>query len=100
MDRFEELRERVLPFLLPYVKRVAVFGSFARDEVSPESDLDLLVELRPPNERPPVGLKWFGLEQELSQLLGREVELVTESALSPYIRPYVEKEKVVLYEEG
>jgi predicted nucleotidyltransferase len=36
----------------------------------------------------------------LSHILGREVELVTENALSPYIRPYVEKEMVVLYEEG
>jgi len=99
MNRFEELRGKILPFLLPYVRRVAVFGSFARGEGTPESDIDLLVELRPPGERPSVGLKWFGLEQELSQVLGCRVELVTECALSPYIRPYVEKEMVVLYEE-
>ena len=100
MDRFDELREKILPLLLPYVKRVAVFGSYARGEGTTQSDIDILVELRPSSERPPVGLKWFGLEQELSQILGREVELVTESALSPYVRPYVEKEMVVLYDEG
>jgi predicted nucleotidyltransferase len=100
MERFEELREKILPVLLPYVKRVAVFGSFARSEETPESDIDILVELKPPGERPPIGLKWFGLEEELSRILGHEVELVSESALSPYIRPYVEKERVVLYEEG
>ena len=71
-----------------------------RGEDTSESDVDILVELKPPGERPPIGLKWFGLEQELGHILGREVDLVSESALSPYIRPYVEKELVVLYEEG
>jgi len=101
MEQFEELREKILSVLLPWgVKRVALFGSVVRGEDTPESDIDILVELKPPGERPPIGLKWFGLEQELSHILGREVELVSESALSPYIRPYVEKERVVLYEEG
>lgn len=100
MDRFEELREKILPVLLPYVDRIAVFGSFVREEQTPESDIDILVELKPPGECPPIGLKWFGMEEELSRILGREVELVTEDALSPYVRPYVEKEKVILYEKG
>ncbi len=100
MERFEELRKKILPVLLPYgVKRIALFGSVVRDELTPESDIDILVALKPPGERPPIGLKWFGLEEELSHILGREVELVTESGLSPYIQPYVEKEMVVLYEE-
>ena len=101
MERFEELRKKIVPVLLPWgVKRVALFGSVVREEDTPESDIDILVELKPPGERPLIGLKWFGLEEELSHILGREVELVSESALSPYIRPYVEKEMVVLYEEG
>ena len=86
-DKFYELREKILPVLLPYVKRVAVFGSFVRGEEIPESDVDILVELKPPGERPPLGLKWYGLEEELSRILGRKVELVSVSALSPYIRP-------------
>jgi predicted nucleotidyltransferase len=44
MDRFEELREKIVPLLKPYVKRVAVFGSFAHGEDTPDSDIDLLVE--------------------------------------------------------
>ena len=100
MDRFEELRTQILPILLPWgVKRIALFGSVVRGEDTPESDVDILVELKPPDERPPIGLKWFGLEEELSHVLGRDVDLVSESALSPYIRPYVEREMVVLYEE-
>ena len=54
-DKFDELREKILPVLLPYVKRVAVFGSFVRGEEIPESDVDILVELKPPGERPPLG---------------------------------------------
>jgi predicted nucleotidyltransferase len=94
------LREKILPVLLPYkVKRVAVFGSAARGKDTPGSDLDILVTLPPPGERPVIGLKWFELVEELSAALERPVDLVTEDGLSPYIRPYVEREMIVLYEE-
>lgn len=49
MDKFEALREKVLPLLKPYVKRISVFGSFARGEETPERDIDLMVELKPPD---------------------------------------------------
>jgi len=100
VDKLKELREKVVPVLKPYVRRIAVFGSFARGEEGPESDIDLLVELKPSDRRPPLGLRWFGLEEELSQILGRKVELISARALSPYLRPYIEKELIVLYEEG
>ena len=99
MDRFADLREKVTPLLQPYARRISVFGSYARGETTTESDIDLLIELKPSQERPHLGLKWFGLELELSKLLGREVELITEQGLSPHVRPYVEKDKVILYEE-
>lgn len=90
-----------MPVLLPYgVKRVALFGSVVRGDDLPNSDVDILVELKPRGQRPPLGLKWFGLELELGKILGRRVDLVSEHSLSPYIRPYVEKDKVILYEEG
>jgi hypothetical protein len=100
MNRFDEIREKVVPVLKPYVKRVSIFGSIVRGEEAPNSDIDILVSLKPSDERPPLGLNWFGLEQDLGQILGREVDLVTEDGLSPYIRPFVEKEKVIIYEEG
>lgn len=97
---FTEIREKILPILLPYgIKRIALFGSMVREGARPGSDIDILVSLKPPNERPPIGLKWFGLAEELSEALERPVDLVTESGLSPYIRPYVEQEMVILYEE-
>lgn len=100
MEQFDELREKILPILLPWTRRVAIFGSVVRGEDGPDSDVDILVKLRPPNERPHLGLfKWVDLEYELSHKLGRKVDLVSEGGISPYIRPYVDREKVVLYEE-
>ena len=86
--------------LRPYAKRISVFGSYVRGEESPESDIDILVQLRPASQRPRMGLKFFGIQDQLGIILGHRVDLVTEEGLSPYIRPYVEKEKVILYDEG
>lgn len=95
----EDLRAKILPVLRPYASRITLFGSLARGEAHPASDIDLLVVLRPAGARPPLGLHWFELEAELTERLGRKVDLVTEAALSPYVRPYVEQDQVVLYEE-
>lgn len=97
---FQTLSAKILSVLQPYqVRRIAVFGSVVRDEDRPGSDIDILVSLRPPGERPVIGLKWFAIIEELSRVLERPVDLVTEDGLSPHIRPYVEKEMVILYEE-
>ena len=96
----EQLREKILSVLGPYqVKRVALFGSASRGENLAGSDLDILVTLPPPGERPVIGLKWIDLIEELSLALEKPVDLVTEDGLSPYIRPYVEEEMIILYEQ-
>ncbi|AET65056.1 nucleotidyltransferase family protein [Methanothrix harundinacea] len=104
MDRFGELQEKIVLLLRPYARRIAICGSFARGDEADDSGIDsgieILIDLLPPGERPPLGLKWFRLEEELSRILGREVELVSERAMSPFVRPYVEKDMVLLYEEG
>ncbi|NOH02375.1 MAG: nucleotidyltransferase family protein [Chloroflexi bacterium] len=100
-NQFAEIRKKALPLLKPYITYMAVFGSTVRGEATPKSDLDLLIRLKPPNTRPKLGLfKLMEIEENLNKELGCEVDLVTEESLSPYIRPYVEKEKVVIYEEG
>ena len=95
MTDLEHIRKVVLGILKPHgVKRVAVFGSVARDEETPESDIDLLVAF----ERP-LGLFTLAhLQRELSEKFGRKLDLVTEGALSRYIRPFVEREKRAIYE--
>jgi uncharacterized protein len=100
MDRFQNLRAILVPALRPYVTRIAVFGSYARGEETPGSDIDILVELRPAERRPSLGLSWFKLEEDLGARLGRRVEMVTLEALSPYVRPYVQGDEVQLYAEG
>jgi predicted nucleotidyltransferase len=70
------------------VRRIALFGSTARDEAREDSDLDLLVEFDVvPTLDAFVGLKFF-----LEDHLGRKVDLVTPDALKPRMRPNVERE--------
>jgi predicted nucleotidyltransferase len=73
-------------------RNVRVFGSIARGEAKPTSDLDLLVEAGP-NPTP-----WFpgGLVLDLEELLGRRVDVVTEQALHPSMRDRVLREAVPL----
>jgi hypothetical protein len=98
--KYTVIRRKALPLLKPYISRMAVFGSTVRGEATKDSDIDLLITLKPSNARPKLGLfKLIEIEENLQQKLGRSVDLVTEDSLSPYIRPYVEKEKVVIYEE-
>lgn len=58
------------------VGRVRLFGSYARNEARPDSDVDLIVDLTRP-----LGLEFFQLEEELSRRLGAPVHMTTEAAL-------------------
>jgi len=101
MDRFTELRKKVTPLLKPYARRISVFGSYARGENETGSDIDILLALKPSEQRPPLGLfEIIRLERELQEKLGCEVDLVTEEGINPRIRSKVEKDRVVLYEEA
>lgn len=96
----QELRDRILPILLPYgVTRVAIFGSVARGDAGPESDIDILVDFEQPRPRPLGLFAWVGLEEELSKRLGRKVDLVSHKALNRHIRPYIEADAVTIYEQ-
>ena len=97
-DEYREIREQLLPLLEPYVSRITLFGSIARGDDHPDSDIDVLLTLKAPSDRPPLGLQWFQLEQTLSDHLGRRVDLVTEDALSRHVRPHIDSDRVVLYE--
>jgi predicted nucleotidyltransferase len=98
--KYTVIRRKALPLLKPYISRMAVFGSTVRGEATQESDIDLLIALKPSNARPKLGLfKLMEIEDKLHKSLGREVDLVTEESLSPYILPYIKKEEVVIYEE-
>ena len=68
------------------VKRIGLFGSFARDEQRTDSDVDLPVEFEPGRK---TFANFIGLSFFLQDLLGRKVELVTRESLSPYIGPHI-----------
>jgi predicted transcriptional regulator of viral defense system/predicted nucleotidyltransferase len=72
------------------VKRFALFGSAARDELDTTSDVDVLVEF----EGPATFAAFMDLKFYLEDLLGRPVDLVTDKALRKELRPYVEKELI------
>lgn len=71
------------------VKRIGVFGSYVRGEEKGGSDVDVLVEFEEPTLHNFMGLIFY-----LEELFGKKVDLVTTNALSPYLRPTVEKEVV------
>lgn len=69
------------------VRRIGLFGSYVRGEQRKYSDIDFLVEFEEPTFD-----NFMDLIFSLEGLLGRKVELITNGNLSPYIKPYVEKE--------
>ena len=71
---------------------IRVFGSVARGEAGPESDIDILIDVGPTTS------SWFpaGLILDLEDLLGRRVEVITEKALNPELRDHVLREAIPL----
>lgn len=77
------------------VRRAYMFGSFARGENKPGSDLDVLVELEPGT-----GLfKFISIQNQLSIVLKMKIDLVSANGLSPKIKPYIDSEKILVYEK-
>ena len=72
------------------VIQLALFGSTARDEATSTSDVDNLVGFN----GPATSKRYFGVQFYLEDLLGCPVDLVTEKALRPELRPYIEQERV------
>ena len=79
------------------VRELALFGSVLRDDYRPESDVDVLVEFEPGHVP---GLAFFAMQDELSELFRREVELHTLAFLSPYFRREVQRDADVRYPQG
>ena len=88
-----EKREEILKIAHKYgARNVRLFGSAARGRTSKSSDVDLLVEMEPGRSL----LDIVAIKQDLEDLLGRKVDVVTENALSPYIRAEVLREAMSL----
>lgn len=94
IKKIEELKEKIIPILKANdVVRSSVFGSFARGEDTPESDIDLLVEFGKAK-----GLfEFVRLQREIGERLGKKVDLLTYKAIHPLVKDYIYKDEIKLY---
>ena len=77
------------------IKRLSLFGSVLRDDFTEDSDVDVLVEFE---EGAKIGWEIVGMQDELSSILGRQVQLLTSGFLSPYFRDEVLDEAEVQFD--
>lgn len=78
------------------VLRAYLFGSYSREQASSDSDIDILVEL---DYSQKIGLKFFQMQTELEKILNQKVDLISNEALSPLIRPQVIRDRKLVYEK-
>jgi uncharacterized protein len=78
-----------------HIRRLSLFGSILRDDFQADSDVDVLVEFAADHVP---GLGFFTIQEDLSELLGREVDLHTPASLSKYFRDRVLAEAQVQYD--
>ena len=77
------------------VFKAFIFGSFARGDADLNSDYDILVEL---DYSKKIGMEFLQMQIELADLLKTNVDLVSDKAISKYIRPFIDKDKKLIYE--
>ena len=94
----KEVQQKIIDQIKPYKpKRIGVFGSYSRDEQTAGSDLDILVDF----ENGINLLDLIGLEQQLTDLIGVKVDLITEASVHPSLKSYIYSDlKMLLNEEG
>ena len=94
--QIEISKDKIAEFCrLNHIRRLALFGSVLRDDFSPDSDVDVLVEFEPGVR---VGLRFFRMELKLSEIMGRKVDLNTSGFLSRHLRAEVLARAEVLYD--
>ena len=77
------------------VIKAYLFGSYSRNEADDNSDLDILVDL---DYSKHIGLGFVTMQTELQQKLHKKIDLVSSNGLSNHIKPFIEKDKVLIYE--
>ena len=76
------------------VLKAYLFGSYVRGEANEQSDVDILIEL---DYSQSIGLGFVEMQLDLQDILCRKVDLVSERGLSKFIKPFIEKEKELIY---
>ncbi len=90
-EEIKQIQQKITPLLKSAgVVRAAVFGSVARGENTPESDVDILVEVR----RPYGLFKFIGIKHQLEDVLGKKVDLVEYESIKPGIKENIMKDQI------
>ncbi len=94
LELSEEIKNKIISILVKHgIKKILVFGSYARNEATFNSDLDLIVEF-------PEGsslLDHVSIELELSEILNMKIDLLSQNGISPYMKDKIMKEAIVIY---
>lgn len=91
----QEIKRRATPVFEHYgILRASVFGSASRGESTPESDVDILVK---PGAKMDL-VKYIQFRNALALSLEKDVDVVTESSVSPYLKPYIVADLKQIYE--
>ncbi len=95
MDR--KLKKQISNFFKKKpVLRAYLFGSESRNESNENSDVDILVEL---DYSKPIGLDFIKMQFELEEITHKKVDLISSGGISKYIRPFIEQDKILIYEK-
>jgi predicted nucleotidyltransferase len=90
----KKIRDSIVSILTGYgAERIAIFGSYARGEAGPRSDIDILVRF----SRPKSLLQLVQIEDEIRKSIHLSVDLVTEKAVSPYLADTIHRDEVVIF---
>jgi len=91
-----EITQKIAPVLKEYnVSYAGIFGSVARGEERPESDVDMIVSIESP-----IGIyRFMELQDRLEGVIGRDVDLVSKNAIQKYLEPYINQDLVTVYEK-
>jgi uncharacterized protein len=82
----------------PAVKKVYIFGSYARNEETPESDIDILTEIDYQKDPLFSGFEFGGMSEDLKEILNKKVMLLPEDGLSESMRSHIEKDLILIHQ--
>ena len=77
------------------VRKAYIFGSYARADENNESDIDILIELEENVDL----FQFINIKLELEKLINKPVDLVSSNGISPRLKPYIDKDKILIYEK-